>query len=455
MQKLILAEMQEIATSHGGKCRSRVYVNRRTKLKWECGSGHKWEATPGAIKTGRWCPKCGRKRITAANAARKPTINDMKKIAQDRGGKCLSKQYRDNKTKLKWQCSQGHEWEANSNSIKSGSWCPVCAGSIKRTIAEMRSVAKQRGGKCLSTSYVSNRRKLLWQCKYGHQWTAAPMKVVNSGRWCPECASGLGERICRLYFEHLFEQPFPRSHPAWLRGKKDYPWELDGYSESLGLAFEHQGQQHYKKAYYQSERKFDELKRRDRRKRDICRRHGVVLIAIPEVPTLTPVADLLALLYKKLKRAKILPPKNRWDIPVDINEAYRTAGAEEQLEWVRQIAKERGGKCLAERWEGDAVKVSWECVEGHRWLAKPNSIKSGRWCLRCAGLERKTIEDMRQVAAQRGGECLSTKYENMATKLRWRCRKGHEWNAKPGNIINVNSWCPVCRDRKSLRSALP
>lgn len=449
MRRATLTEMQEIATSRGGKCLSSVYVNRRTKLNWECGSGHKWEATPGAIKTGRWCPTCGRKRITAANAARKPTIEEMERIAQRRGGECLSRKYQDNKTKLRWRCSQGHEWEANSNSIKSGTWCAVCSGSAKGTIGEMRKVAGQRAGKCLSSTYVSNRKRLLWECKYGHQWKAAPSNVVSRGQWCPECASGLGERICRLYFEHLFEQPFPKSHPSWLRGRKDYPWELDGYNESLGLAFEHQGQQHYKKAYYQSENKFDELRRRDRRKRDICRRHGVVLIAIPEVPTLTQGVDLPALLYRKLKRANTLPAENRWDIPVDIDAAYRTSGAAEQLEWIRDIAKERGGKCLAERWEGDGVKVTWECIEGHQWLAKPNTIKSGKWCLRCAGLAKKTIDEMRHIAAQRGGKCLSTDYVNMYTKLRWRCREGHEWSAKPGNIVHARSWCPVCRERKS------
>jgi hypothetical protein len=234
-----------------------------------------------------------------------------------------------------------------------------------------------------------------------------------------------------------------------LRGRKEYPWELDGYCESLGLAFEHQGHQHYKKAYYQSKKKFAELKRRDKRKRELCRRHGVALIAIPEVPTLTPIAELPTLLYRKLKAAKKLPAANRWEIPVAIDKAYRTSLAAEQLKWIRDIAAERGGKCHAKRWEGNQVKVLWECTEGHRWLATANSVKSGRWCLTCAGLAKKSIADMRQIAARRGGKCLSSEYKNMATKLRWRCREGHEWTAKPGNIIHANSWCPVCRERKT------
>lgn len=164
---------------------------------------------------------------------------------------------------------------------------------------------------------------------------------------------------------------------------------------------------------------------------------------------MTPVADLAALLRKKLGRANVLPPKGRWEIPVDLKKAYSTYGAAEQLERIREIAKERGGECLAEHWKGDSTKIRWKCSKGHEWLAKPNTIKSGRWCLRCAGLAKRTIEEMRQVAAQRGGKCLSVEYVNTQTKLRWRCREGHEWSAKPGNIIHAKSWCPVCRDRKS------
>jgi hypothetical protein len=30
-----------------------------------------------------------------------------------------------------WECKGGHKWLANSNSIRRGSWCPVCTGKIQ------------------------------------------------------------------------------------------------------------------------------------------------------------------------------------------------------------------------------------------------------------------------------------------------------------------------------------
>ncbi len=106
---------------------------------------------------------------------RKLTIEDMQKIAKRRGGLCLSNQYLNTSTKLKWQCREGHIWEATNDSIQQGHWCPKCSfkkiGDSRRlTIEEMQAIAEQRGGKCLSEKYINTDTKLTWQCKEGHSW---------------------------------------------------------------------------------------------------------------------------------------------------------------------------------------------------------------------------------------------------------------------------------------------
>ena len=54
------------------------------------------------------------------------TIEDMQKIAENRDGECLSKEYINNDSKLTWQCKDGHQWEASPSRIKLGHWCPSC-----------------------------------------------------------------------------------------------------------------------------------------------------------------------------------------------------------------------------------------------------------------------------------------------------------------------------------------
>jgi nucleoside-diphosphate-sugar epimerase len=67
------------------------------------------------------------------------SIDELREIALSRGGRCLSKEYFDMKTKMRWKCSMGHEWEATGSLIKAGHWCPNCApppwdyGSIAKT----------------------------------------------------------------------------------------------------------------------------------------------------------------------------------------------------------------------------------------------------------------------------------------------------------------------------------
>jgi len=59
------------------------------------------------------------------------------------------------------------------------------------------------------------------------------------------------------------------------------------------------------------------------------------------------------------------------------------------------------------------------------------------------------LEKYRKIALAHGGECLSDTYINSRIKLRFRCLKGHEFEAIPYNI-KAGSWCPVCVGKKLL-----
>lgn len=55
------------------------------------------------------------------------TIDDMKKAAVFRGGKCRSRKLKDMYKPLKWECAFGHKFEMSPNLVlKGGHWCPDC-----------------------------------------------------------------------------------------------------------------------------------------------------------------------------------------------------------------------------------------------------------------------------------------------------------------------------------------
>ena len=102
-----LKKYKKIAKDRGGKCLSTIYINSTAWLEWQCHEGHTWEATPNQIQQGSWCPKC----------IQNKKLENLKEIAESRGGKCLSLEYQGFLTKLKWQCSKGHAWEARPGNI--------------------------------------------------------------------------------------------------------------------------------------------------------------------------------------------------------------------------------------------------------------------------------------------------------------------------------------------------
>ncbi|NOZ48109.1 MAG: hypothetical protein GXO79_15230 [Chlorobi bacterium] len=112
----------------------------------------------------------------------------MHKIAELKGGCCLSDTYKNQKIKLLWQCKNGHKWWAQPDSlIHQNSWCPVCAGNKKLTIEEMVELANKKGGKCLSQKYINSKSKLLWECKIGHRWFTSAFSIKVRNSWCPVC----------------------------------------------------------------------------------------------------------------------------------------------------------------------------------------------------------------------------------------------------------------------------
>jgi hypothetical protein len=435
-KKLTIEDMHALAESKGGKCLSTIYINANSKIKWECEFGHKWEATPGSIKGGSWCPECvGLKKLT---------IEEMYDLAESRGGKCLSKKYVGAHSKLKWECKCGYQWETAPNNIKQGSWCPECVGNKKLTIEEMHVLAESRGGKCLSNKYKGCETKIEWECELGHQWEATPSNIKR-GTWCPICSSGIGERICKAFFEQLFDYKFQKAHPDWLRNKEGKKLELDGYNEKIKIAFEHQGIQHFQICHYTKTKKdLLKTKRDDKIKIDLCKEHGINLIVVPEIPRLLKIEDVKKFIKKECKKHKINLPNNFDNINIDLSKTYIK---EDPLEEFKKIAESRGGKCLSMFYINTNSKLKWECKCGYQWESTPDSIKRGSWCPECGGSKKLTIEDMYFLAESRGGKCLSTTYINIHSKIKWECEFGHQWETAPDSIKR-GTWCPICAIKK-------
>ena len=117
----------------------------------------------------------------------KYSIDDAKKIAEERGGKCLSEEYKTSKSKMIWFCNKCKKtWEAKFCNIKNNeTWCPNCASNLKHTIDDAKKIAEQRDGKCISEIYINKKLKLLWYCNKCKKTWESVFDSILRGSWCP------------------------------------------------------------------------------------------------------------------------------------------------------------------------------------------------------------------------------------------------------------------------------
>lgn len=126
---------------------------------------------------------------------KKYDIAFCKNIATEREGLCLSLHYYNTKTKLLWQCKEGHQWYATLDTIiGKNAWCKKCAD--KKNANNLRAdglkvaynIARSKGGKCLSTTYTNMNTDMLWECSKGHTWVKKLSHIKYRDQWCPHCS---------------------------------------------------------------------------------------------------------------------------------------------------------------------------------------------------------------------------------------------------------------------------
>jgi hypothetical protein len=84
-----------------------------------------------------------------------------------------------------WQCGRGHAWDDGVSAAQNVR-CMNCATQRREQHTErLKALAKERGGRLLSASYVDATTPLRWECAFGHGWDA--QADVATRRWCSEC----------------------------------------------------------------------------------------------------------------------------------------------------------------------------------------------------------------------------------------------------------------------------
>lgn len=439
--------MVSLAKSKDGQCLSTVYKGVDSHLLWQCQYGHQWSATPYTVnKMGTWCPTC---------AGKNRTIEDMQELAVANGGKCLSSEYKGYKTKLLWQCVKGHEWQAIPASIyKLHTWCPYCANNRMLSMDEAYGIAKKRGGKCLSNVYKGVDATYKWECSLGHIFNNRFSKI-KKGQWCPTCSkSGISEEVARTTFEQMTGETFPKIRPAWLKNKRGYQMEFDGYSNKLGIAFEYHGIQHFEmnNMFMKNSELLAQRIEDDESKQELAAENGVKLFVLTYKDNFNSFPELI------LQQAETM------DVPLSVFNKTEDINIDlayirfDRLNELKSIAETKNGLLLSKKWLGVGHFYAFHCnVCSHEWNVKGSEVLAGAWCDKCARRKaaenrRISIDDIAKFAQENDGTLLSTKYDGAAGKYTFRCKNEHVFEAKLNNLKFRRQWCPVCENRQIRKS---
>ena len=135
--KYTIADCHKLAEKYNGKFLSSEYLRANDSYMWKCRNPKHpiFNKSFSKARLGQWCPKCKYEKISNTLRGKNTKNGDIynidycKKISNKLDIICHSREYKNLKSKMKWECKNcGYKWEASFASIKTykNKGCPHC-----------------------------------------------------------------------------------------------------------------------------------------------------------------------------------------------------------------------------------------------------------------------------------------------------------------------------------------
>ena len=429
---------------------------------------------------------------------KKLSLQDAKDVAKERMGECLSKKYVRTTEKLKWKCYYGHEWESTMMNVRnSGTWCPKCNINIGEEIT--RNIMNILFDAEFTTQYPDWLEGLELD-GYNEELNIAfeydGKQHYHFVRYFHRTKKGFEDQIerdarkdilCGVNGVILIRVPYTLKYDEI----KEY---ICDQVRGMGLKIPNDVDIDYRSFghIYASNALYDKLKENVEAK-------GWALLSEHYVTTIDKVMIRCNVGHEFEMEPRVVTPEKQcyqcWkdskggidrvseivsnhDIEC-ISEAseyesrqsilrfkcnrghefeytsktiYNKHNKKESIdclicnspkEKLKKIVAKHNGECLDE-YKSGKTKLRFKCKYGHVFVTTYNKIRGGSWCHACR-TGRKSIDDMHNLARKYGGKCLSTKYVNNQTNLKWKCSNGHIFWKKPVTINGKKVFCKLCK----------
>ena len=206
-----------------------------------------------------------------------------------------------------------------------------------------------------------------WECQFGHSYSKSFYEIrksweKNKSYPCSVCHPNQNsEAQVRFAFEYLTSEKFPKVRPAWLIDNKTQArLELDGYCESLEIAFEYDGEQHSRHiGHFHTKEQFKAQQQRDSLKNELCLERKVHLIRIDANDDFLNNPELIANLIFKQAPGCLKHKTVDWT-------SYNSRVDFELVEEARAYAGRHKGECQTEEICDINQEISFYCPKHDR-----------------------------------------------------------------------------------------
>lgn len=243
----------------------------------------KWECSQGH----RWeacfsSVKNAGTRCPYCDFSRKKTEDEYKALALGKGLEYIGGYAGNVKDKVEWRCSQGHVFQTSYDQLSGHvHGCSLCATNRQKGEAEYHELAVERGYAYLGGYSGNVRKNVSWQCGAGHVWSAR-YDNIRQGKGCPLCLDSRSvEKIAELL--KSMQIPFEREKRfESCRLQRPLPFDFYFQVEEVELLCEFDGHQHFLPIKsWGGQKVLSETQRRDRIKSAWATKNGYRLIRVP------------------------------------------------------------------------------------------------------------------------------------------------------------------------------
>jgi hypothetical protein len=288
---------------------------------------------------------------------------------------------------------------------------------------ELRKIAETRGGKILSQEYIHGKSKVICEDNVGNIFKMTPYDIKN-GHWSPynKCIT---EHLCRQILEGYFNVKFPQTmRVIKFKDSNNTKLQLDGYAENVvlknkvfNIAFEYQG--------FHTHTADAKTKKYDKYKVTYCKNNNIKLLVIDKINfKINDEYKLNIYIYKTIKNilGKYAPDFKFIKLNFKI-----ISHNLERLNYWREAGKKDGYELLSDQYINATEPLKWKSPSGEIFKRSPQTIcgihKWPTFSNQSIG-HLKTKEDFYHLILEFGRNdgyvLLSNEYHNTQSPLKWR-----------------------------------